>query len=114
MHVALTRRHGRGVGAFGAGRFGSERCWDLRALSAGGATTLRGFDEQAFRVDRYLLSRLEWRWFAGTASQHLATFWDHAWTFTRLPVETGTRTETVNHDAVGLGLRVVSPAGWSV
>jgi outer membrane protein assembly factor BamA len=112
MHVALTRRMGAAWELSGAGRFGSERVLGIyERYPLGGATTLRGFDEQAFRVDRYLLSRLEWRWFAGTASQHLATFWDHAWTFTRLPTETGTRTETVNHDAVGIGLRVVSPAG---
>jgi outer membrane protein assembly factor BamA len=112
MHLPLTRRMGAAWELSAAGRFGSERVLGIyERYPLGGATSLRGFDEQAFRVDRYLLSRLEWRWFAGPAAQHLAMFWDHAWTFTRLPEETGTRTETLNHDAVGVGVRVVSPAG---
>jgi len=112
MNLALTRAMGAAWELSAAGRFDSDRVLGVyERYPLGGATTLRGFDEQAFRVDRFVLSRLEWRWFAGSAGQHLAGFWDHAWTFTRLPVDGGTRNETLNHDAVGLGLRVVSPAG---
>lgn len=112
MNVPLARRMGAAWELSAAGRFASERVLGVyERYPLGGSTTLRGFDEQAFRVDRYVLSRLEWRWFAGTSAQHLAGFWDHAWTFTRLPSESGTRTETVSHDAVGVGVRVVSRAG---
>ncbi|HET9327372.1 MAG TPA: BamA/TamA family outer membrane protein [Candidatus Eisenbacteria bacterium] len=112
MNVPLTRHMGMAWELSGAGRFGSERVLGVyERYPLGGASTLRGFDEQAFRVDRFVLSRLEWRWFAGPGGQHLAGFWDHVWTFTRLPDSTGSHAETVSHDAVGIGMRVVSPAG---
>ena len=111
-HRPLSRRAGVAWELSAAGRFASEPLLGVyERYALGGANTLRGFDEQALRVDRYALSRFEWRWFTGPGGQHLALFWDHAWTFTRLPALDGTRGETQQHDAVGMGVRVVSPAG---
>ena len=81
-HRPVGRQAGLAWGLSGAGRFGSQRVSSAyERYPLGGAATLRGFDEQALRVDRYGLSRLEWRWFVGSGAQHLALFWDHAWTF---------------------------------
>jgi outer membrane protein assembly factor BamA len=111
-HQPLGRHAGVAWQLSGAARFGSEPVLAVyERYPLGGAATLRGFDEQAFRVDRYGLSRLEWRWFTGTRSQHLALFWDHAETFTRLVNDLGTPADLARHDGVGLGLRVDSPAG---
>jgi translocation and assembly module TamA len=111
-HRPLGRRAGLAWQASAAGRFGSERVlaiYDRYPL--GGAATMRGLDEQALRVDRFALSRLEWRWFTGTGGQHLALFWDHAWTFTRLATPLGPRPDEGHLDALGVGLRVENPAG---
>jgi outer membrane protein assembly factor BamA len=111
-HHPLMRRSGVAWQLSGAMRHGSDRvlaAYERYAL--GGAGTLRGRDELALRVDRYALSRLEWRWFTGAEAQHLALFWDHAWTFTRLPAAAGTHQDLERHHGVGIGLRVDSPAG---
>jgi outer membrane protein assembly factor BamA len=111
-HQPLGRHAGLAWQVSGAARFGSQPVLAVyERYPLGGAATLRGFDEQAFRVDRYGLSRLEWRWFTGTRAQHLALFWDHAETFTRLVTPGGAPVELAHHDGVGLGLRVDSPAG---
>ena len=95
-----------------AGRFSSQPILsEFERYPLGGAASLRGFDEQAFRVDRYGLSRAEARWFPGRAGQHVALFWDHAWTFTRLPTDTGTRADAHQRDAFGFGLRFEGPTG---
>jgi outer membrane protein assembly factor BamA len=111
-HRPWGRRAGVAWQASAAGRFASQPVlapYDRYPL--GGAATLRGFDEQALRVDRYGLSRLEWRWFTGRGVQHLALFWDHAWTFARLADPAGPRPEDLHLDALGLGIRIESPTG---
>jgi outer membrane protein assembly factor BamA len=96
----------------GAGRFSSQDVLsEFERYPLGGAATLRGFDEQAFRVDRYGLSRAESRWFPGRTGQHVALFWDHAWTSTRVPTDTGTREDVAQHDSFGFGLRFEGPSG---
>ncbi len=111
-HRPLGQRAGLAWALSAAGRFGSEPVLGVyERYPLGGATTLRGFDDDALRVDRFALSRLEWRWFSGPAGQHVALFWDHAWTFTRIALAQGSRAESLQHDGVGLGVRVVSPAG---
>ena len=96
----------------GAGRFSSQDVLsEFERYPLGGAATLRGFDEQAFRVDRYGLSRAESRWFPGRTGQHLALFWDHAWTSTRVATETATRDDITQHDSFGFGLRFEGPTG---
>jgi outer membrane protein assembly factor BamA len=97
----------------GAGRFSSQRILPLfERYPLGGAASLRGHDEQAFRVDRFGLSRLEWRWFLGGGDQRLALFWDHAVMATRLPEENGgDRLEIEQRNGVGFGLRLAAPGG---
>ena len=96
----------------GAGRFSSQAVLsEFERYPLGGAASLRGFDEQALRVDRYGLSRAEGRWFPGRTGQHVALFWDHAWTLTRLPTETATRADIHQRDAFGFGLRFEGPTG---
>ena len=98
--------------ASGAARFSSQPVLALfERYPVGGAATLRGYDEQAFRADRYGLSRLEARWFPGPAPQHVALFWDHAWMISRLAIAGDTRLEQRRRDGLGFGLRFDSPAG---
>ena len=96
-----------------AGKFSSERVLPVfERYPLGGATSLRGFDEEAFRVDRYALSRLEWRWYVGTPRQRLYTFWDHAWGETRTRALDGRELwATLNADGLGFGLRLETAAG---
>ena len=98
----------------GAARFGTERVLaSYQRFPLGGAATLRGYDEEAFRVDRYALSRLEWGWWLGGA-QRAFLFWDHAWTATReaLPApDAGDRLSIGQHDGFGAGLRIDTPNG---
>jgi outer membrane protein assembly factor BamA len=111
-HLALGRRAGVACQLSGALRVGSEPVLAVyERYALGGAATLRGQDELALRVDRYALSRLEWRWFGGAEAQHLALFWDHAATFTRRAAPEGTQADLRQHDGVGIGVRVESPAG---
>lgn len=103
---------GLAIEAAAAGRFSSQRVLPIfERYPLGGATTLRGFDEEAFRVDRYVLTRTEWRFFLG-AGQHADLFWDHAWTQTReaLPAG-GDRIALASHDGVGFGLRLAAAGG---
>jgi outer membrane protein assembly factor BamA len=96
-----------------AGRFSSERVLPLyERYPLGGAATLRGFDEEAFRVDRYALGRLEWRWFFGAGAPRAFAFWDHAWMATReaLPAG-GDRLDARHADAFGVGLRIDAAGG---
>ena len=96
-----------------AGRFSSRRVLEpWERLPLGGVATLRGFDEARFRVDRYALSRLEWRWWVGTRGQRVSLFWDHALTATgSARPEGGTRLATEHHDGVGFGLRLETRGG---
>ncbi len=109
----LTPRSGTSLELSGAGRFSSESVLSTyERWSLGGAATLRGFDEDQFRVDRYALSRFEWRLSAGGHQQHAYLFWDHAWTWTRQAVAAGgDAVETQHLDGVGGGLRLETRAG---
>ena len=91
-----------------AGRFSSQRLLPaFERYPIGGAATLRGFDEEAFRVDRYALSRLEWRRYLGAHGQRAFLFWDHALMAAREPVEGGgDRLESRQRDGIGFGLRL--------
>lgn len=111
------RRLGAGQGVTlelrGAARFatgGLLADWERWPL--GGAATLRGHDEEAFRVDRFALARAEWRFFVGPLGERLALFWDHAEMQTRraLP-EGGDRTQRERADGVGFGMRLPAAGG---
>ena len=103
---------GIAIEARGAGRFSSQRVLPLyERFPLGGASSLRGHDEEAFRVDRFALTRLEWRWYAGTPRQRVYVFWDHAWTSTRRAFEGGERWDTFHADGFGFGLRIETGAG---
>jgi len=112
---ALHRPLGRGTGLAlevrAAGRIGSDHVlpiYDRFAL--GGAASLRGYDEEAFRVDRYALSRFEWRAFLG-GGQYAFLFWDHAAMATRLAAGTADRLQVLQKDGYGAGLSLTASAG---
>ncbi|MBI5169612.1 MAG: BamA/TamA family outer membrane protein [Candidatus Eisenbacteria bacterium] len=113
-HRALSRRSGLGLDATVAGRFTTQaELADWERFTLGGAATLRGHDEEAFRPDRYALTRFEYRWFLGAAGERVALFWDHALMETRgtasAPAANGTRRE--NADGLGFGLRLPAAGG---
>ncbi len=116
--------HATGVGTgvalelWGAGRFTSERVLaEFERTPVGGAATLRGHDEEAFRADRVAVSRLEYGWFPGGAGERVSLFWDHARMFTREPlpstpgIASGDRAVTRAASGVGLGLRLRAAGG---
>lgn len=95
-----------------AGRFSSVRALDTwERLPLGGASSLRGFDERQFLVDRYALTRLEWRLPVGSGGQRVALFWDHAYTVTREGLAGEDRLARDSHDGVGFGLRLATRGG---
>jgi hemolysin activation/secretion protein len=111
LHRPLGPRTGIAFEARAVGRIGSESVlpyYDRYPL--GGAASLRGYDEEAFRVDRYALSRLEWRAFVA-GGQYAFLFWDHATAATRLPTPTGDRQQLLNLDGYGAGLSLAASAG---
>lgn len=112
-HRPLGAASGLTLELRGAGRFSSQRVLPLfERYPLGGATSLRGYDEEQFRVDRYGLSRLEWRRFIGASGQRAFLFWDHAWMETRLRDAAGlTRLEIRQRDGVGFGLRLEAAGG---
>jgi hemolysin activation/secretion protein len=78
----------------------------------GGAASLRGYDEEQFRADRYALSRLEWRRFVGASGQRVFLFWDHAWMESRLADPSGaTHLVDLQRDGVGFGMRLDAAGG---
>ncbi len=102
----------------GIGRFSSERLLaEYERIPIGGAATLRGHDEEAFRVDRALTSRLEYRWFPGANGERVSLFWDHARMFSRDAVTDSTGVilgdvaNTRAADGVGFGLRLRAAGG---
>jgi hemolysin activation/secretion protein len=117
-HRPTAAHSGLALELFGTGRFTSDRLLaDYERTPIGGAATLRGHDEDAFRVDRAVVTRLEYRWFPGAVDQRVALFWDHAQMFTRLPLldATGTpigdRGRNESADGIGFGLRVPAAGG---
>lgn len=117
LHGEWHRPFGRATGLSlelaGAGRLSSQRVLPLfERYVVGGAASLRGHDEEAFRVDRYALSRLEWRWFLGSGGQRVFAFWDHAVMGTRLALPPGgDRFVVTQRDGAGFGLRIETPGG---
>jgi outer membrane protein assembly factor BamA len=112
-HRLLTAGSGITLEIQSAGRFSSERVLPLfERYGLGGAASLRGYDEEAFRVDRYALARLEWRWFVGAGGQRVFVFWDHARAGTRVPLAGGgDRFDVMDRDGVGFGLRLEAAGG---
>lgn len=112
-HRPLRSGAGLAVELRGAGRFSSQRLLPVfERYPVGGAASLRGHDEEAFRVDRYALARLEWRWFLGPGAQRVFAFWDHGWMATRLArTEGGDRLATEHADGIGVGLRLDTAGG---
>jgi len=112
-HLPLRAGAGLAIDLSLAGRFSSQRVLPLfERYPLGGAASLRGFDEEELRVDRFALSRLEWRWFLGESGQRVGVFWDHAWTGTRLPrLPAGDRLEIAHRDGLGFGLRLEAAGG---
>ena len=112
-HLPLGRAAGLTLELSGAGRSSSQRVLPLfERYRVGGATSLRGYDEEAFRVDRFALGRLEWRWFLGQAGERAFLFWDHAAMATRLALpQGGDRLEVLERDGLGFGLRLVAAGG---
>lgn len=80
----------------------------------GGAATLRGHDEEEFRVDRAWRTRLEYRWFLADRGERLHAFWDHAEMETReASIEPGgSRVVRERADGLGLGLRLPAAGGF--
>ena len=109
----LGGAHGLSLGLQGAGRFSTERILPLyERYPLGGASTLRGFDEEAMHVDKFALSRLEWRFFLDSGAQHVYLFWDHAETSTRESEPAGgDRLVYGRFDGVGAGLRLGAAGG---
>ena len=107
----LGARTGIALEVRAAGRMGSERVLPLYdRYSLGGAASLRGYDEEAFRVDRYVLTRLEWR-ATVPGGQYAFLFWDHATAATRRTVLAGERLQLLNRDGYGAGLSLAASAG---
>ncbi len=112
-HRPLGARTGVALELEAQGRFAGDAVlepWERTPV--GGARTLRGHDEEEFRVDRVVRSRLELRAFPGSVGEHVALFWDHAELFTREVVApTGTALRRRGADGVGLGLHLVTGTG---
>lgn len=116
--IEWNRPTGPGSGValelWGAGRFSSDDVLaEYERTPVGGATTLRGHDEEAFRADRVALSKLEYRWFPGGAGERVLLFWDHAEMLTReVAIAAGpARSVRRSADGVGLGLRLRAAGG---
>jgi hypothetical protein len=78
-HRRVRASTGLALELWGSGRFSSQRVFaDYERTPVGGAATLRGHDEEEFRVDRVALSRLEYRWFPSATGERVSLFWDHA------------------------------------
>ena len=112
-HRPLGSRTGLSLELSGAARFGTRRILPLfERHPVGGAASLRGHDEQAFRVDRFALSRLEWRRFLGDGGERVFVFWDHAFMDTRvIGPNDADRLETIHRDGIGFGLRLDAAGG---
>jgi len=117
-HRRVRASTGLALDLWGSGRFSSQRVFaDYERTPVGGAATLRGHDEEEFRVDRVALSRLEYRWFPSATGERVSLFWDHALMFTREAITDaagntiGDRGVTESADGIGVGLRLRAAGG---
>jgi outer membrane protein assembly factor BamA len=117
-HRRVRTATGLALELWGNGRFSSQRVFaDYERTPVGGAATLRGHDEEEFRVDRVALSRLEYRWFPSNTGERVSLFWDHALMFTREAITdslgnvVGDHGHTQSADGVGVGLRLRAAGG---
>lgn len=112
-HRPTARGAGVALEGWAAGRFSSDGVLaDYERLPVGGASTLRGHDEEEFRVDRVLLGKFEYRWFPGAAGERVVLFWDHAEMTQRDLDSTGVaRSARRSRDGVGFGLRLRAGVG---
>lgn len=112
-HRPLRAAQGFALELRAAGRFatgGVLADWERWPL--GGAASLRGHDEEAFRADRFALARTEWRFFVGARGERLALFWDHAEMQTRRErPEGGTHLARDSADGLGFGMRLPAAGG---
>lgn len=113
-HRPLSRGAGLMLELAGNGRLSGDRVLgDYERTPVGGAATLRGHDEEEFRVDRHVRSRLEYRYSLSDRGERLSIFWDHAEMETReggLPGEP-TRLVRERADGLGFGLRLPAAGG---
>jgi len=113
-HRRAGPRAGWALEATAGGRLDGDRVLgEYERTPVGGAATLRGHDEEEFRVDRMLRTRLEFRWFLAARGERLHAFWDHAEMETRegLASGGGSRLRRQRADGVGLGLRLPAAGG---
>ncbi len=112
-HHPLRQSSGVALETVAAGRFTPRAVLaDYERYPLGGAATLRGHDEEAFRVDRYVRTRLEWRYFLGRDGQRLTLFHDQAWFQTRqAAIEGGDRLVRDAAAGLGFGLRLPAAGG---
>lgn len=114
-HRPIGPRGGLALEAVAAGRLNGDRVLgEFERVPIGGAATLRGHDEEEFRVDRALRTRLEYRWFLAERGDRLHLFWDHAEMETRESVILDGTSRLVREraDGLGLGLRLPAAGGF--
>jgi hemolysin activation/secretion protein len=112
-HQPVRAAQGLALEVRAAGRFSSQEVLaDWERWPLGGASSLRGHDEEAFRVDRFVLARTEWRFFVGPRGERLALFWDHAEMQTNRAQPDGTSLwQREGADGVGFGMRLPAAGG---
>lgn len=112
-HRSLRNRSGLAIEGAVAGRFTARRVLgEYERYPLGGAATLRGHDEEAFKVDRYARTRVEWRYFVGREGQRLALFHDQAWFETRVTAAGGgDRLARGAASGLGFGMRLPAAGG---
>jgi len=112
-HRPISRPAGLAFEWIAAGRFSSQPVLpDYERYPVGGARSLRGYNEEAFRVDRYVLLRSEARLFAGANGQRVFAFFDQAWMQTKTAPTPGVfDTQRLWKTGVGVGMRLDSRAG---
>ena len=88
-------------------------CRSSSAIRSAERRSLRGYDEEAFRVDRYALARLEWRWFLGAgyaAGVPVLGPCHRRHAGARCPTG-GDRFERLDRDGIGFGFRIEAAGG---
>src|SRR6516162_9705341 len=110
----LTAATGISLEVRAAGRISSQRILpQYERYPIGGASTLRGYDQDQFWVDHFALTRLEWGRVLGGGGQWAYLFWDHAWMGTRVATASGgDEMQNLSKDGLGFGLRLAAAASW--